>query len=140
MRSCIHRTSQRCACSSTHSCLLSGSCTSVQTFVVPLTSVHPSRKTTLRLTNVSGTNRHIRDLNPLALRNFSYIYHSRHTQIVCAISLPTWATRTAQTIIVMHKAKKTTSKQQNDQTDQKNLKFGSETKNIHRHVSFWGLL
>ena len=69
---------QRCACLPVQSCLLSRSCSSVQTFVVSLTSLHGSLQTSLRLTNAYRRYPHrIRDfhsLDFLQLLEELYIY------------------------------------------------------------------
>ncbi|SDC63113.1 hypothetical protein SAMN05216323_10412, partial [Williamwhitmania taraxaci] len=84
---CIRWALQWCACSPEQLCLISRSCSSVQTFAVWLTSVHGSPQTTLPLASASDTTPRTRDFHPLdlfqkrfRLKNFYYIYHSRHTQ------------------------------------------------------------
>ena len=82
---CIRWALQWCACLPIQLCLLSRSCSSVQTFVVSLTSLHGSLQASLRLTNAYRR-------YPIAQETFTlwtffeqivrgtlYIYHSRHT-------------------------------------------------------------
>ena len=59
--------------------------------VVSLTSVHPSRKTTLRLTLLQGTTLAHKGLASFGLsfgilKSLLYIYHSRHTQSIKIIA------------------------------------------------------
>ena len=88
---------QWCGYSPRYHCLISRSCSSVQTFAVWLTSVHGSPQTTLPLANASDTNPCIRDLHPLdflfnkrfCLTDFEYIYRSRRTHTTPAIKVMT---------------------------------------------------
>ena len=71
--------------------------------------MHPSRKTTLRLTNASpiAIGAH-KGLEPSSSRNISYIYHSRHTQNLYAIYPMLIPTLTAYSLVVIGHFRTTT--------------------------------